>query len=187
MAAVWSLRAGVGDIPETVDAMADALRAREPPAEYAHIGEAMVELDIELMAVTAAAIGANPVIERIICGRADSHVGQREIPHHLKRHRVDQVTGTSRRNVRRPQQFGIAGAHVSDQIIEGDVRTANGPAGTAAVSARVRVPELAAGRRALPGRVERSAGVRAQFAEIAGTLECAGHTCTGGALAARDC
>ena len=76
VAEVRSLRAGVGDVAEAVDAFAGAPAVGQATGQRALVAEAVVDLDVEAFVVAAAAVGADPVVQRIVRRGAHGYVGQ---------------------------------------------------------------------------------------------------------------
>ena len=121
----------------------------------------MIDLYVETVIVATATIGPNPVVQRIISSRPNSHVGQWEILHHLERHGVYQVARRPWYLIGRAHQIRVSWTHVSGQIVEGNVVAADRAAQAAAVGACHWIPKLAASRGTSSRRIERAAGASA--------------------------
>ena len=109
--------------------MAGALGAGETARQHAAIVESLIDFDVEPVIVASAAIRSDPVVERIVRRRADRDIRQRKILHHLVGHGVDQVAGAVRELIWRSGEVRAARARVSGQVIEWDVRAADGATG----------------------------------------------------------
>ena len=186
-AGLWTRSARIGDIAETVEAVARVSLPRVFDAHQVLITEPVVDLDVVLIVGALIRSGTNPIRVRVVARRPHAFVGKRIVLHELERNRIDQVARIRWKLVFGPVKVWAAWAHVSRHVVERYVSGPHGAARTRVVQTGIRIPKLPAIRGTTAVGVETSAGIPAQFSKVACSLGGARHTelAAGGGSAAR--
>src|SRR5437773_3529447 len=113
-----AVAASIAGIVKAVRLAGTARCPRELHTQPIFFTEAMVDLDVPLVAVIGSTGGRDPVVQVIVAGRAHTEIWEGIELHHFERPRVNEVPGSTRKLVGCPIQLGIARALIRRHIVE---------------------------------------------------------------------